>query len=351
MRRKILLPVFILLAIFGGVVYYRAVTRPSPIILTGIVTTNDVIASSQIQGQLAQVLVKEGDTVKPGELLAVIQPGELRADESFYAHSQQGTAAQVSEAKSALLFQQEQTRDQIRQAEAALAAAQAAQKEAEANLELNRVDLERTESLFRQKIDSQQALDQARATFQAQLAHVESLRKQVDSQRAAVALAQSNQAQTAVRRSQLESMQRQLDAAGAQRSKAQVRLDYTEIHAPIAGVVAVLAARQGEVVNVGQPIVSIINPDDLWVRADVPETYIGRIRLGDQMQVRFPDGMEREGAVFYRAADADYATQRDVSSSKRDIKTFEFRLRVDNKDRRLWPGLTAFVALPPQDAR
>jgi HlyD family secretion protein len=132
-------------------------------------------------------------------------------------------------------------------------------------------------------------------------------------------------------------------------SKAQVRLEYTEIHAPIAGVISVLAARQGEVVNIGQPIVSIINPDDLWVRVDMPETFVDRVRLGDRMQVRFPDGMERLGTIFFRGVDADYATQRDVSQSKRDIKTFELRLRVDNSDRRLWPGLTAYATVPLQD--
>ncbi len=50
--------------------------------------------------------------------------------------------------------------------------------------------------------------------------------------------------------------------------------------------------------------------------------------------------------MFYRGVDADFATQRDVSQSKRDIKTFELRLRVDNSDRRLWPGLTTFITLP-----
>ncbi len=349
MKRKIIIPILALVLLGGGVVYYKAVTRPQPIILTGIVTTNDVIASSQIQGQLAQVLVKEGDVVKPGQLLAVIEPQELRADESFYLHTQRGTAAQVTEAEAALKFQEAQTRDQINQAEAGLAAAVAQENEAKANLELDRLTYQRTKGLYDQKIESQQALDQARATFEAQQAHVESLRKQVDAQRAAVALAQSNQDQIAVRRSQLLAMQGQLAAAGAQSSKAQVRLDYTEIHAPISGIISVLAARQGEVVNIGQPIVSIINPDDLWVRADVPETFLDRIRLGDRMHVRFPDGMEREGSVFYRGVDADYATQRDVSQSKRDIKTFELRLRVDNQDRRLWPGLTAFVTLPAQD--
>jgi len=349
MRRKIILPIFIVLILCGGVVYYKAVTRPTPLLLTGIVTTNDVVASSQVQGQLAQVLVKEGDSVKLGQLVAVIEPEELKADASYYLHTERGTAAQVTEAEAALKYQEAQTRDQIRQAESSLAAAQAQENEARADLELDRVNYQRTKGLYDQKIDSQQALDQARATFEAQQAHVESLQKQVDVQRAAVALARSNEDQIAVRRSQLQAMERQQAAAGAQISKAQVRLEYTEIHAPIPGVISVLAARQGEVVNVGQPIASIVNPDDLWVRADVPETFLDRIRLGDHMKVRFPDGMERDGVVFYRGVDADYATQRDVSQAKRDIKTFELRLRVDNQDRRLWPGLTAYVTLPVQD--
>jgi HlyD family secretion protein len=351
MRRKIILPILVVLLVLGGVEYYKAVTRPQPIVLTGIVTTNDVVASSQVQGQLARVLVKEGDSVKAGQLLAVIEPEELRADQAYYRHSERGTAAQVTEAEAALKYQQSQTHDQIEQAEAALAAAQAQEAEAKTDLELDRVNYQRTKDLFDQKIDSQQALDQARATFEAQKAHAESLGKQVEVQRAAVALARSNEDQIAVRRSQLQAMERQRAAAGAQISKAQVRLDYTEIRAPIPGVISVLAARQGEVVNIGQPIVSIINPDDLWVRADVPETYLDRIRLGDRMQARFPDGMDRDGTVFYRGVDADYATQRDVSQTKRDIKTFELRLRVDNRDRRMWPGLTTYVTVPLQDVR
>ncbi len=351
MRRKIVLLIVIIILLSGGVVYYKAVTRPRPLILTGIVTTNDVVASSQIQGQLAQVRVKEGDVVTAGELLAVIEPQELRADESYYLHAERGTASQVTEAQAALKFQVTQTAEQIKQAAASLAAAQAQANEAKADLDLDRLNYDRTKGLYDQKIDSQEALDQARATFEAQQAHVEALQKQVEVQRQELALAQSNEDQTAVRRSQLQSMEGQQAAAGAQASKAQVRLDYTEIHAPIPGVISVLAARQGEVVNIGQPIVSIVNPDDLWVRADMPETFVDRVRLGDSLQVRFPDGTERDGKVFYRGVDADYATQRDVSQSKRDIKTFELRLRVDNSDRRLWPGLTSFITLPAQDVR
>ena len=99
-------------------------------------------------------------------------------------------------------------------------------------------------------------------------------------------------------------------------------------------------------VNPGQPVITLINPDDLWVRADVEETYIDRVKLGDKLTVRLPSGEERQGAVFYRGVDAGYATQRDVSRTKRDIKTFEIRLRLDNKDRKLAVGMTAYVLLP-----
>jgi HlyD family secretion protein len=93
-------------------------------------------------------------------------------------------------------------------------------------------------------------------------------------------------------------------------------------------------------------VVTVINPDDLWVRVDIEETYIERVKLGDTLTVRLPSGEERPATVFHRSADAGFATQRDVSRTKRDIKTFEVRLRLDNADRRLAVGMTTYVVLP-----
>jgi HlyD family secretion protein len=161
-----------------------------------------------------------------------------------------------------------------------------------------------------------------------------------------VAVAKSNLEQVEMRRAAFQASQHQLAAAGAQKEKAQVQLDYTNIRSPIDGIVDVRAARQGEVVNPSQPILTLINPDDFWIRIDVEESYIDGIRMGDKLEVKLPSGRSVDGTVFYRAVDADYATQRDVSRTKRDIKTFEVRLRVDNKDRFLAIGMTAYVTLP-----
>jgi HlyD family secretion protein len=335
------------LTIVASVAVYLVTRSPAQgMTLTGIVTTDEVTVSAQIQGRVVHLLVKEGDAVSAGQLLAVLAPGELRADERFYAESEQSSAAAVQEAQAALRYQAQQTRDQIRQAEAQLAAGEASVAQAQANLEQARLDSRRADSLFQQGIISAQAHDQARTAHQAAQAQVEALRKQVAAQHAAVALARSTAEQIAVRKSQLAAGLHQLAAAGAQKQAARVRVDYTEVRAPIPGLIALRAALQGEVVNAGQPIVELYNPDNLWVRADVEETYIDRIRLGERLPVRFPGGLERPGTVFFRGVDADYATERDVSRTKRDIKTFEIRLRVDNRDRRLAPGLTAFVELP-----
>jgi HlyD family secretion protein len=82
------------------------------------------------------------------------------------------------------------------------------------------------------------------------------------------------------------------------------------------------------------------------VRVDVEETYASRLKLGDEIEVHLASGETKKGKVSYRGVDAGFATQRDVSRTKRDIKTFEIRLRVDNSDRRMAVGMTAYVLLP-----
>jgi len=343
-KRLLALLVVLAIAAVGWAAYVRS--RPSTLVLTGIVTTNDVIVSPQIGGQIAELNVKEGDTVRKDQQLAVIRPDELRADTSYYGSTAAGLASQVRESEAALRFQERQTADQIRQAEAALRSFEAQVKAAEADVEAARLTFTRTQDLAQKKIASTQELDQARTSFAAVQARLDSLNRQADAQRATVALARSNAEQIAVRRSQLQANEHMQAAAQAQKTKADVRLQYTQIAAPIDGIVDVRAVRQGEVVTAGQPIVTLINPDDLWVRCDVEETYIDRVRNGDKMRVRLPSGEEREGTVIYRGVDASFSTQRDVSRTKRDIKTFEVRLRVDNHDRRLAVGQTAYVLLP-----
>jgi multidrug resistance efflux pump len=345
MSRKVIRLLLVLLLVGGLGAYYVIRARTVNLTLTGVVTTHDVIVSAQVPGQISALKVQEGDTVTAGQLVAEIAPGELAAERAYYAETAQGASSAVSESLAALRYEEQQTASQVQQAEAAVAAAEAARQSGEADLEQARLTWQRNQRLVKEGVVSVEQFDESRTTYDSLTAHVAALAKQVDSAKAALATAQANAEQVAMRRSSVETSRSQSAAAAAQRQKADIRLAYTEVRAPIAGIVQVRAARQGEVVAVGQPIVTIIDPDDLWVRIDVEESYIDRIHMGDHLPVRLPSGDEVQGTVFYRGIDAGFATQRDVSRTKRDIKAFEVRLRVDNHDRRLAVGMTTYVPL------
>lgn len=325
---------------------YLSVRTPSSVTLTGIVTTDDIVVSPQVAGQISQLLVKEGDSVHQGQILAVLASGELAADRAFFARSEEGSAQQVQESEAALRYQEQETADQIHQADATLGGAVAQRDEAVANVANAKAILNRDEAMLRGGGISPQEADQARTAYAVARSRSDALDKQIEAAGAALSLARSAAQQVAMRRSGFENSRAQHEAAVAQTAKASVRLGYADLHAPVNGVVDVRAAHAGEVVSAGQPIVTLVNPDDLWVRADVEESYIDRVRIGDSLTVRLPSGETRRGSVFFRGVDAGFATQRDVSRTKRDIKTFEVRLRLDNRDRRLAVGMTAYVVLP-----
>ena len=342
-RLRLFLAGALLLALAIAFFVFR---RPVPLVLTGIVTTDEVIESPQIQGRIQQLVVREGDVVKQGQLLAVIAPEEMKADFDYYASSAQQAAAVVTQATADLQYQTDLTVSQTRQAEAVRASAEAQVAAAASELENAQIAFRRETELHGSGADSESAYDAARTGLASAQARLESARKQATAAEAAIATARANLSQVQVRSAILAGDTSSLAAFNAQRQKAQVRLGYTELHAPIDAIVDVRAARPGEVVAPGQAVVTLVNPDDLWVRADVEESYVDGIRLGDTLTIRLPSGAERPGTVFFRGVDADYATQRDVSRTKRDIRTFEIRLRCDNRDRRLAVGMTAYVIMP-----
>jgi HlyD family secretion protein len=208
----------------GIIVAVVIFSRPGPLVLTGIVTTNDVIVSPQVSAQLSTLLVKEGDRVDAGQLLAELAPGELAADRSYASQSEQGLGNQVQQSEAALRYQERQTADQIKQADANVSAAIAQQQEASANLNIAKLSLTRSEAMVKVGAISNQELDQTRTNVAVASARVDATTKQVESARAALALAQSAAEQIAMRRSALLAAQRGKAAASAQTTKADVRL-------------------------------------------------------------------------------------------------------------------------------
>jgi HlyD family secretion protein len=349
-RSRFLMVVVIIFAI--SLTYYF-VSTPSnrDLVLIGTVDSNQVIVSPQIQGRIQKLLVEEGTPVKQGDLIAVLDPSELEAEERAAAATIDSLKYRVAETQATLEATTGSTTSSVANAQARLAAVRAQLSQAEATLERTQSDSRRTIELAKQGVASDQDRVQAETNLAAQQAVVESLQQQVSAAQADLNTAVANTHTAHAAERTVDSTRAQLSNAEEMLKQAEVRLGYTKIYAPITGTVSVRAAREGEVLNPGQPIVTLVELSDTWVRAAIPETNADHIGLGDVLPIRLPGGTMTSGKVFYKAAEADFATQRDVNRRKRDIRTIVLKVRLENPRGAYVPGMTAEILLSPEQLK
>ena len=334
--------VFLIALVF----YIFSTPHGSDIPLTGIVDGNEVIVSPQITGRIVNLTVDEGTEVKKGELIAELDPKELQASLAASKANVASLEAQVRSASGTYSMTNDQTDASVKQAQATLTSTRSQLDQAQANLWRDQTDYEREQKLFDNGVASAQDRDHAEAALKASQANVKSLEDSVGAQQAALGVAVANRKQVDVRQSDLATTIAQLEQARAAAAETATQLSYTEIYAPIDGIVSVRVAKQGEVIAQGSPIVVVVDVDHLWVRADVEESYIDSVQFGQTLNVKLPSGEMLQGQVFFKGVENDFATQRDVSRTKRDIKTFAIKVSLPSDSRRLFTGMTATVMLP-----
>src|ERR1700689_696918 len=342
---------FILLGIIftiAAIYYFFSVDHSSDLVLIGTVDANQVIVSAQVEGRLQKLLVDEGTPVKAGDLIAVLDPSELQTQEAAAAANIASMQNKVSEMQHTEKSTSGSTSSDVANAQAKLSSAKAQLLQAKATLDRTASDSHRTIELAKVGVASDQDRVQAETNLQAAQATVQAQQELVKAAEADLtsAIARTQQANAA--KSTVQSTEADLKNAIAQKNQAAVRLGYTNVYAPVAGTVSVRAARQGEVVNIGAPIVTIVDLNDPWVRAAIPETYADHIGYGAGMRGRLPGGMITSGKLFFKGVEGDFATQRDVSRRKRDIRTIVLKVRLDNPKGAFVPGMTAEVLVSPE---
>jgi len=346
--------IFVLLGVLAVIAFaYYWISTPSnrDLVLIGTVDANQVIVSPQTAGRISKLLVDEGTPVKQGDLIAIIDPAELEAQARAAAALTDSLRSQVSASQATEQATTGSTTSSVANAQAKLESTRAQLVQAEATLQRTESDSRRTIELAKQGVASDQDRVQAESNLRAQQAVVSSLQKQVEAAQADLNMALANTHQAHAAQSTVASTRAQLANAEAQLKEAEVRLGYTKVYAPVTGTVSVRAAREGEVLTAGQPIVTIVDFGDTWVRAAIPETESDHIGLGDTLRIRLPGGTVTWGRVFFKSPEADFATQRDVSRRKRDIKTIVLKVRLDNPKGAYVPGMTADVLVSPNQRK
>ncbi|MFC5864612.1 HlyD family secretion protein [Acidicapsa dinghuensis] len=314
--------------------------------LIGTVDANEVIVSSRIPGRIQTLTVDEGDQVQAGQLIATIQSDDLAAARAAAAAAAESQHFKVQGARDTERQTTGSTSSQVLNAEAQVRTAQASLLQAQAQYEHQQADTTRTVALAKQGIMSQQSSDEQTTALAADKAAIDAAKETVAAARASLKQAQANTIEAQAAAKTVASTRGDYQNAQALLNQAQVNLDYARVLSPIAGKVNVRAARQGEVVAAGTPIVTVTDLTQTWVYAPLPETEADAVQLGDKLRVVMPSGATLWGKVIAKSAEGDFATQRDVSRRKRDIETIRLKLLIDNPGEKYVPGMLAEVYIP-----
>jgi len=234
-----------MLFLIALVVYIVTTPRGNSIPLTGIVDGNEVIVSPQITGRITTLNVDEGSEVKKGDLIAELDPKELQANLAAAKANVTSLEAQVKEANHNYSWVNDQTGASIDQARAHVTSSGAQLEQARVALARDKDDLARMQKLFDKGEVSAQDRDHADATVKMSQANVDALEESEKAEAAGLNVAQANRKQVDVRQSEISTTLAQLEQARAKEAQVSTQLGYTQIYAPIGGIVSVRVAKQG----------------------------------------------------------------------------------------------------------
>jgi membrane fusion protein (multidrug efflux system) len=374
-----------------------------------------ITVSSQVPGRLLTVAVEDGQRITKGARLAQIQPDEYEAEVALREAALEAVQSQLANAKVDLKLAQALTEGRIERSDAVLGASRSQLAEAEkaaaleaqrtkanlqeknaaveeakarlsgakASLDKAAADLKRAKQLFQdgiiateQRDQATAAYDQAMAQYQSaqealnknlalqQLAQAESRRVQllldtvhtrqrnVRESEALKALAVAERQRVPMKEEAVKNLQAKVKEAEAQLTLARIQLAETRITSPIDGVVSQVIADPGERVQPGQPIVIVNDPQDVWIEANIEETSIRDVRIGQPVEVAVDAYPQRTftGKVWQigAATRSEFAIIPAGSASAHFIKVTQrlpVKIAVENREELLKPGMMVVVGI------
>jgi HlyD family secretion protein len=227
---------------------------------SGTIEMDEIDVSSLVGGRVIALRVLEGDTVRAGDTLAVLDRGEVAAELTAQIARSQSASAQYRDLQSG-----------ARPAE--VLAARADLSAAEANRTLADANFERSEQLAASKAIAQADLDRARAERDAARARARSASEQL------------RLLEEGYRRQQVAAARDAATAAQAQLAGARSKVGELVLTAPIDGVVLLANFQRGEVAAAGLPILTLGNPDSLWMRVFIAAPHMAAVRLGAPVEI------------------------------------------------------------------
>ncbi len=310
---------FVAVVIIVALIGFLALDR-EPNVIQGQVEVSEYRVSSKVPGRILELRVKEGDYVKAGDTLAILDAPEVRAK------MEQAQSAESAAAALELKARNGAREEQIRGAYNVL-------QQAKAGYEIAEKSYSRVQRLYDEGVMSAQKRDEAFANYKAMEAQMKAAQSQYD---------------MAVNGARKED--KMAAAAQVGRAKGAVQEVNSYIHetvqtAPEEGEVSDVYPKVGELIGTGSPIMSIAVMDDMWGTFNVREDQLGDLKVGSEFTVFVPAfNKEIRMKVYYLKDQGSYAVWKATKANGQyDLKTFEVKARPVDKLDGLRPGMSLII--------
>ena len=310
---------FVAVVIIVALIGFLALDR-DPNVIQGQVEVTEYRVSSKVPGRILELRVKEGDFVKAGDTLAILDAPEVRAK------MEQAQSAESAAAALDLKARNGAREEQVRGAFSVL-------QQAKAGLEIAEKSYNRVQRLYDEGVMSAQKRDEAFASYKAMEAQCKAAQSQYD---------------MAVNGARMED--KMAAAAQVGRARGAIHEVNSYIHETVQiaqkdGEVVDIYPKVGELVGTGSPIMSIAVMDDMWGTFNVREDQLSGMQVGSELSAFVPAfNKEVKMKVYYLKDQGSYAVWKATKANGQyDLKTFEVKARPVEKIDGLRPGMSLII--------
>lgn len=310
---------FTLVVIIVGVIGYFTIGN-EPDVIQGQVEVTEYRVSSKVPGRILELRVKEGDYVKVGDTLAILDAPDVRAKMTQAQSAEEAAAAMDEMARAGARAEQIRGAYQLLQ-------------QAKAGAEIAEKSYKRVQRLYEEGVMTAQKRDEALANYKAMEAQMKAAQSQYD------------MARNGARREEKMAAAAQVGRARGAVAEVGSYINETVQTAQMEGEVSDVFPKVGELVGTGSPIMTIAVMKDLWGTFNVREDYLQGLKVGDELTAFAPAfGKDIRMKVYYIKDEGSYAVWKATKANGQyDLKTFEVKARPVEKTDGMRPGMSLII--------
>lgn len=310
---------FTLVVIIVAAIGYFTIGN-EPDIIQGQVEVTEYRISSKVPGRILELRVKEGDYVKVGDTLAILDAPDVRAKMTQAQSAEEAAAAMDEMARAGARAEQIRGAYQLLQ-------------QAKAGAEIAEKSYKRVQRLYEEGVMTAQKRDEALANYKAMEAQMKAAQSQYD------------MARNGARREEKMAAAAQVGRARGAVAEVGSYINETVQTAQMEGEVSDVYPKVGELVGTGSPIMTIAVMKDLWGTFNVREDHIQGMKVGDELTAFVPAfGKDIRMKVYHIKDEGSYAVWKATKANGQyDLKTFEIKARPVEPVDGLRPGMSLIV--------